>query len=139
VSYATREELADYIADDDLIELPGEDETDRLLADAERDVDRLLALGDRDPDSGLRLDPEALSEPQRTAVSRATCAAAAWRLHQDPEDVAGADPGVAGLPGGITLRPVGRPPGPRPLEELAGHGLPLRSGTVQPEPEDGRL
>lgn len=138
-TYATADELDDYLIDDDLIQTPLDSEhAERVLADGERDVDRLLVAGDRDPDTGLRLSVEGLSEPQRAALSRATCAAAAWRLHQDPEDLAGVDPGVAGLPGGISLRPVGRPPGPRPLEELAAHGFPLRSGTVAPEPEDGR-
>lgn len=143
-TYASAEELAAYVADDDLIELPtytgpGEpppdDAVERLIADAERDVDRLLALGDRDPVTGLRLTPAALSAPQRAALSRATCAAAAWRLHAEPEDVAGAADGIASV-GGIRLLPAGRPPGPRPVEELAGFGLPLRSGTVAPAVEE---
>lgn len=137
-TYATPGDLRDYLDDDDLIadDDLDDDEIERVLADAERDVDRLLALGDRDPQTGLRLDPEGLSEPQRAAVSRATCAAAVWRLGTDPEDVAGLEPGVAGLPGGISLREVGRPPGPRPIEELAGFGLPVRSGTVAPARDD---
>ena len=134
--YASREELAAYVADNSYAVLPGDEESEeRLLARAERTVD--LALG---PwpffSNGRKLDPESLDVVQREALSRATCAACEHELLVGLALLAG-DSEYA--PNNVTvIMPTLITP-PRMLRELAGHGLVRRSGTVTtpPNPETG--
>lgn len=129
-TYASSGDLEEYIAGNDDVVLPVDVEA--LLEQAERDVDLAIGQNIAKLPSGLLLDPALLSASQREALARATCAAAEWRLLIDADDLTG---GLSVIPSTVTLigRP-GRPPGPRVLEELAGHALIRRSGTVKPDP-----
>ena len=135
--YATVDDLRAYSADlpRDLFN-PGDDQVERALERAERDVDR--AAGPWPVFSnGRKFDPPSLTAPQRAALTRATCAAAEFRLIQTEELLVGSDDGISGVPGGVTFanRPLPRI-GPKLIEELAGSGLFLYSGTLAPEPEE---
>jgi hypothetical protein len=66
----------------------------------------------------------------REALSRATCAQVEFALAMGVDVLVGAQDNIASL-GSITFRPGPLPRiGPRVPEELAGHGLIIRSGTV---------
>ncbi len=141
-TYATAEQVLEYLADSDVelsVERDGAGELlpsprlERLIAHAERDVDRAIGGPPIPLATGLRLDPTTLPAAQRAALSRAVGAAVEYRLSIDPEALVGADDF---LPGGdlTVLRRASRPPGPRVLEELAGYGLVKRSGCALPDP-----
>ncbi len=101
-----------------------------LLREAEQDVD--IAIGPYPKlASGLALDPTLLLPGQVDALRRATIFAAEFRLEADDELV-GASEFVAG--GLAVAWRGGRPPGPKVLEALAGHGLYRRSGCALPTP-----
>ena len=76
-TYATSADLAAYVADNAEVSAPSA--ADALLERAERDVDRVVGPW---PvfSNGRKFDPPALTAPQRAALSRATCAAAEFRL-----------------------------------------------------------
>jgi hypothetical protein len=126
-TYTTEEELRAYVADNDEVTLPSDAEP--VLQRAERDVDRALGPYAVDPDTGLKLEPSTLTDAQQAALSRATCAAAEWRLQLGEATLTGDDDDF--LPPGFTqVRTAGRQ-APKLLEELAGSGLITWSGTVE--------
>jgi hypothetical protein len=82
----------------------------------------------RDPESGLKLDPEGLTDVQKAALVRATCAAAEFCLVQGEDSLVGAEDGIASLPlVAFSGRPLPRVAA-KAVEELAGSGLVVRSG-----------
>jgi hypothetical protein len=132
-TYASAEQLANYIVDDPEVVLPADaDAVERLLERAELQVDQYVIGGPLSPDAALRLDPADLTASQAAALSRSVCAQAAHRLrlgepfYSEPEDVATGDIRV--------LRPA-QAVAIRAFEEAAGHGLIQRSGTVHTPPE----
>jgi hypothetical protein len=84
--------------------------------------------------NGRKFDPPALTAPQRDALTRATCAAAEYRLVTGEGELIGAEDGIASVAGVVTFsrNPVPRV-APKLLEELAGAGLFLASGTLPVE------
>src|SRR5439155_1353023 len=84
----------------------------------ERDVDLVLGPYPTAPGE-LKLDPEKLSEAQRAALSRATCAACEWRLVVDQGVQIGDDDY---LPLGVGILRRAAAVSPRMLEELVGSG-----------------
>lgn len=125
--YATPEALTDYIASNEDATLPGDPvAVQRLLARAERQVDLVVGPWPRFS-SGLKFDPALLDVTQRAALSRATCAAAEHLLVVDASFLAGAEDFA---PGEVSILYRAMRDAPRVLEELAGHGLVRRSGTV---------
>ncbi len=133
-TYATAEQLAEYVADNGEVTLPGDaDAIERLLQRAERRVDNVLGRYPDNADMGLKLDPESLEDGQSAALARATCASAEHELLVGLDYLAGAEDFL-----GAGLAPL-RPPlrkSPRVLEELAGSGLLLYSGCAAPTPPD---
>jgi hypothetical protein len=133
-TYATAAELRSYCAASG-VAVPGEDaDANELLERAERDLDRLLSASYVPNATGRKVDPSTLTIAARAALSRATCAAAEWRLAQEEEELVGATDGVVGV-AGLTFAPgpLPRPPGPKVAEELANSGLRVRSGTLPEE------
>ena len=130
-TYATEAELRDYCADGE-VQVPGEAAAaERLLRRAERRVDGLIGPRTVDATTGLKYTPAALTTVQRTALSRATCAAAEHELMVGPGVLVGDDDYLAG--GEVTLlRRASRLPA-KALEELSGQGLVTYSGTVTTE------
>lgn len=129
--YATAEDLAAYAIEDELPEakIPTGDAADCLLERAERDVDRAIG-GPPHPDRRRRLDPGTLTDPQREALTRATCAQASFLIAQRPRTLVGQDDRVA-VAGPLTFADRAFPRlGARVLEELAGYGLLADSRTV---------
>jgi len=125
--YSTTQELADYVASNEDATLPASPEaTQRLLERAEGVVDRALGPWPY-LSTGRKLDPAALDLVQRAALSRATAAAAEHLLVVDASFLAGAEDFA---PGEISVLYRAMRDAPRVLEELAGHGLVKRSGTV---------
>lgn len=127
--YATAADLASYVADNTEVGVPTGVAADRLLERAERDVDRVVGPW---PvfSNGRKFDPPSLTAPQRAALSRATCAAAEFRLTIGESELVGDDDYLPAL---LTpLRTAGRT-SPKMLEELAGSGLVKWSG-MPPEP-----
>jgi hypothetical protein len=137
LTYATEQDLEEYLLDAEGIDVPEGEAAERLLARAEADVDLVLGPIARNATTGRKIDPATLTTIQRAALSRATCAAAEWRLAMDEDDLVVQEDGIRAV-AGITFAPMPRPPGPKVLEELADYGLVKRSGTVLPTPpEDG--
>lgn len=126
-TYASAAALTSYTD----AQLPdGEDAVRELLERAERDVDRLLGRYEVLA-TGRKLDPATLTAAQREALSRATCAAAEYRLLMGPQFfVAGQFERSAGP----DFSSVGALPreAPKALEELAGFGLLADRFTVSP-------
>jgi hypothetical protein len=133
-TYASEKDLAAYVADNPEVQPPGEPEAlERLLERAERAVDGVLGPYTPDPETGLKLDLSSLTNAQKAALSRATCAAAEYELVVGPEVLAGGD---EWLPATLTVvRSAGRT-APKMLEELAGSGSGLIkwSGCAGPTP-----
>jgi hypothetical protein len=133
-TYASSDDLNAYLAGDRgaLRALRGAD-VEALLERGERAVD--LALGPshytRDATTGLLLDPGTLTDAQRGALSRATCAYVEWLLLVGSEWAAGDSLETAG--GVVLAAPPQRTP-PKMLSELQGFGLLKRSATVLPPP-----
>jgi len=125
-AYASRQELQDYLSGNPVAQLPDEPEVERLLERAQRAVDRVLG---RWPllSTALKLDPGSLDLVQRAALSRATCAACEHILSLDAEFWSGDDDY---LPNEVSILRRAQRVSPRMMEELAGHGLIRRSGTV---------
>lgn len=130
--YATQAALAAYVADNADVALPGDEEAvQRLLERAERRVD--LALGPWPVlSTGRKIDPASLDLVQRSALERATCAAAEHELVVGVGFLVGEEDY---LPGEVSILRQPLRTSPRMLEELAGHGLVKRSGTVATPPE----
>lgn len=129
--YASAADLAAYVADNPELPLPAAPEAqERLLARAERAVDLVLGPWPRFA-NGRKLDPAALDTTQRAALSRATCAAAEHLAMLDPAFWVGDDDF---LPNEVSILRRAPRVSPRMLEELAGHGLLKRSGTVASSP-----
>ncbi|MBO0767543.1 MAG: hypothetical protein J2O48_02540 [Solirubrobacterales bacterium] len=115
--------------------VPDDDQAvDRLLQRAEGDVDRAIGGPPKAPDQARRLDPTTLPQAQADALSRATCAAALFRLRQRETILVGADDGLISA-GSVQFRQIGWLPRQSPvmLEELAGSGLMQHSGTPASE------
>jgi hypothetical protein len=126
-TYATAEQLAEYVEDNPDVTLPLGDATERLLERAERRVDAVLGPYEPDETTGLKLDPGDLTDAQAGALARATCAGAEHELVVGLAFYVGEDDY---LPGELTvLRRAGRT-APKILEELSGSGLVTFSGTV---------
>jgi hypothetical protein len=126
-TYATAEQLQDYVADNKEAVVPGDDEgVERLLARAERVVDSVLGPWPY-LSTGRKLDPASLDLAQREALARATCAAAEFELLVGPEWVAG---GMEVMPAQLAVIRQPARVAPKVLQELAGFGLIRRSGTV---------
>lgn len=136
--YATADEFKAY-AEDILRpgELPADDAgIERLIARAERDVDNAVG-GPPHPDTDRRVDPATISPAQQAALSRATCAAAVFRISQRERVLVGADDGIQTM-AGLTFRPASWLPRQSPvmLQELSGYGLLQHSGSATAPPED---
>lgn len=130
--YATSADLTAYLQNDGLSVPDGAVEA--LLDQAQEDVDRAVGAFPKLA-SGLVFDPTLLAAAQQDALRRATCAAAEYRLATEDEAIGASE----FLSGPVTLAWRGpRPPGPKVLEALAGHGLFRRSGCAQPTPEPPR-
>jgi hypothetical protein len=116
-------------------ELPDDEAAaEALIERAEGDVDRVLsATLQRDEDSGRKLDPDSLTVAQAAALARAVGAQVEFRLAAEEVELVGDD--TVTRAGDMSFGPAQRPPGPKAVEELAGFGLPWRSGTVAPELE----
>ena len=133
--YATAADLRDY-AQDSGVMIPADDaEAERLLVRAELDVD-LIAGPWPILSTGRKFDPPTLPVTAREALRRSTCAQSVFRIAQGEDELIGVVDDVASF-GSLTLRAVTVPRiGPRAIEELAGHGLLIRSGTL-PEVDGG--
>ena len=95
---------------------------DRLLERAERDVDGLLGDYARQPATGLKLDPAALTTHQASALRRATCAQAEYRIEMGEEFFVQAQYTYVAGP---DFQRRGELPriGPKVLPELADNGF----------------
>jgi hypothetical protein len=128
--YATQAELVEYAQGDPDALLPASsEETEALLVRAERTVDLVLGPIPRDEATGRKLDPADLTDAQRDALSRATCAAALHELALTRAVVEGRDseytPSEVREVIGVTAFPP-----VQTLRELAGYDLIRTSGTV---------
>jgi hypothetical protein len=142
--YATLGDLVGYaVGDPDRDLVPTEeDEAEGLLTRAEIAVD-LVVGGDPDPswlllatpvtDPPRKLNPAALSPVQRTALTRATCAAALHELRVGRDVLEGAGDYM-----GDNVRVVAAAAArsPQVVAELANHGLIRRSGTLAAPPPE---
>ena len=125
-SYATADDLTAYLAGGD-VDAPGDSVArEALLTRSERRVDALVGPRPLLP-SGLKFDPSELTPAQRSALSRATCAAAEHELVLGRASLVG---GPEALPGDFTVFFRGSRQPVRALEELAGTSLVTASGTV---------
>jgi hypothetical protein len=113
--YATPEEVRAYVCMEAAVLLPKDD------ADLEAMIET-AELAD-------------LSVVQVAALSRATAAAVEWRAMIGEDVLAEGEDGLEAV-GSVQLGETPRPPAPKMIEELAGHGFAWRSGTVAPPPED---
>jgi hypothetical protein len=130
--YADTAALAAWLADTPDVALPADDEAaERLLRRAEERVDAQLGALPAIYEMGRKLDPGQLRPDQIVALRRATCAAAEHELTVGLDYLIGSED--YGPEGVVVLRQPLRT-SPRMLEELAGHGFPVRSGCV-PTPE----
>jgi hypothetical protein len=130
--YATQAQLEAYLADTPEVSVPGDAEAvERLLQRAETAVDLILGSWPRFA-TGRKLDPAQLDLVQREGLARATCAAAQHLLVLDPDVLVGADDYA---PGEVTVLRRAVRTSPRAVEELSGHGLIRRSGTIPAPPE----
>lgn len=113
------------------VAVPADAEVVSLIERAQIDVDLVCGPWPRFS-SGLRFDPPLLLAPAREALKRATCAQVEYLLEVGVRQLVAPDDllSVGGL--SFAGRPLPRV-GPRLLEELAGHGLILWSGTVSAE------
>lgn len=124
--YAVPEDLRVYTARNTAVDVPDDDAAVEVLLDeAQREVDRACGPW---PflSTGLKFDPPLLPVTGREALRRATCAAAEWLLMLEPEERVGASDL---LPAGLSITQRAGRVSPRMVEELAGHGLMLYSGT----------
>lgn len=130
--YATVAMVLRYLNANGSIEIPAESDADawaHLLAAAERDVDRVLGPYPILPD-GRKLDPLTLTSAQRSALARATAAAAEFRLEVGEDSLVGGDDWV---PGDVQMVRTFKRPAPKIGEELAGSGLLVWSGIAAPD------
>jgi hypothetical protein len=136
-TYATPEEVRAYVCMEAAVLLPKDDaDLEAMIETAELDVDRQLAADlPRDPVTGRKLTLAVLSVVQVAALSRATAAAVEWRAMIGEDVLAEGEDGLEAV-GSVQLGETPRPPAPKMIEELAGHGFAWRSGTVAPPPED---
>ena len=123
--YATANDLAEYLRESE-VPMPAGDAVDRLLERAEIAVDLIVGPWPWFA-NGRKFDPEQLDTVQRVALSRATCAAAEHILSLDADMFVGGDDYAP--PEVTVLRRAART-SPRAVEELAGHGLIRKSGTL---------
>ena len=131
--YAAAANLREYAQDSGVLIPADNAEAERLLVRAELDVD-LIAGPWPILSTGRKFDPPTLPVTAREALRRGTCAQAVFRIAKGEDELIGTVDDIACF-GSLTLRPGVIVPriGPRVLEELAGHGLLIRSGTVPPE------
>jgi hypothetical protein len=128
--YATADDLTAYLKRSTAMPPVDDDDANALLEEAEREVDRYAGVGWPWLSTGRRFDPPSLPVYAREALKRATCAAAEWLLMVEPGERAG---DTDYLPDSLRVeRRAGRV-APRLVEELAGSGLVLYSGTVTPD------
>ena len=126
-TYASEADLVEYVRDNPHAALPVDVEARaRLLERAERRVDEALGPWPL-LSTGRKLDPAALDLVQRSALARATCAAAEHELLLGPEFFVGDDDY---LPNDVSILRRASRVSPRMLQELSGTGLIRRSGTV---------
>ena len=113
----------------------GDEQIERLLERAERDLDGLLGWP-APVAAGPRVDLATLTPFESVALSRATCAQAAFRVLRDETDLVEGFDGIASV-GEVTFS-RDRPPvmSPQVAVELSGTGghLLRRSGTLNREP-----
>lgn len=132
-SYATMALVLRYLEASDAPDaIPAETDTDawaHLLWAAERDVDRVLGAYPLLAD-GRKLDPLTLTSAQRSALGRATAAAAEFRLTVTEESLVGGDDWV---PGDVMMIRTYKRPAPKIADELAGSGLLVWSGIAGPD------
>lgn len=123
--YATPEDLAEA-AEFYGVSIPSAN-VERVLDLATRDVQRHL---------GAQWVPLLLEPEQVEALRDATCAQACFRAGQGGEFALGLDDGLAAI-GGVSFS-TRTPPrlSAEAAETLAGYGLFVRSGTVEPAPLD---
>ena len=135
-TYATTEEVRAYVCIEAAVLLPkDDDDLEAMIETAELDVDRILSPSlPRDPVTGRKLTLADLSVVQVEALSRATCAAVEWRALQTEEALAEGDSGIEAA-GSVQFTDQPRPPAPKMIEELSGHGFAWRSGTVGTPPD----
>ena len=136
-TYASANDLAAYVAANRAAQRSlrriDPDRIETLLQRGERAVDGVVGPAwPRDSATGLRLNPAALTQAQRDAAARATCAFAEWVLTIGAEVEAG---DAVERPSGVAFaQPPARQP-PKLLSELAGYGLLRRTATVAADPE----
>lgn len=129
--YATADDLAAYIVDNDEVKRPTGDAAERLLERAQRDVDAVVGPWPRFS-NGLKFDPTQLDVVQADALNRATCAAAEFRLQLGEATLVGDDDY---LPGDVAVLRRAAAVSPKLLAELAGSGLLKRTGTAGLSPD----
>jgi hypothetical protein len=106
--------------------MPDDATAELVLQRAERAVDGVIGPRSLDANA-LKYDPNSITATQKAALSRATCAAAEFRLQLGESALVGEDDY---LPTELQpIRKAGRV-GPKVAEELAGSGLIAFSGTV---------
>jgi hypothetical protein len=133
-AYATAEELVSYVQDNPDVQVPGEPTAvERLLQRAERRVDGVLGPYAPDSTTGLKLNPSSLTTVQKAALSRATCAAAEHELAMGPGFYVGEEDFI---PAGLAVLRRAAATAPKVLAELAGHGLLIRSGCAEADPDE---
>jgi hypothetical protein len=130
-TYATVGDLLAYLQDNPDVQAPDPDACGRLLERSERRLDTLLGPHPDTPPGELKLDPSTLTQAQRDALARATCAVAEWALYVGAAFEAGDSEELG--PAVTELRPPMRTP-PKAILELAGTGLVKRSGCAAPSP-----
>lgn len=130
--YATPAQVRAYVQGSGVIVPADDGEVGRLIERAEREIDLVLGPWPRFS-NGRKLDPPALSVTAREALQRATAAQVEFDSAMGADVLVGAQDGIAAI-GGISFSrdPLPRT-APRAVEELAGHGLLIRSGTVEVE------
>lgn len=126
--YALAADLTAY-ASADVILPANTDELEALLEEGERMVDRHVGPW---PvlSTGRKFDPATLPVTAREALRRATCAAAEFISMLDSEEWIGASDF---LPPTLTVLSRAGRVSPKMTEELAGSGLVIWGGTVEPE------
>jgi len=131
-TYATAEDLDAYLAANRVASRNLRGDVEGFLERGERAVDLVVgAAWARDATTGLRLNPAALTDAQRSALARAVCAYVEWLLLVGAAVEAGDS---VEAPAALAIvQPPARTP-PKLLAELAGYGLLKRSATVVPDP-----
>jgi hypothetical protein len=117
MSYASAEELDLYLAASGVV---NDMEVEALLKRAEHDVDRAVGPRPVDPTTGLKFDPADLTDAQAGALSRATLAAAEFRIEVTERDLIGSEDYV---PSELRIVREGGRVSPKMIEALEDSGL----------------